>query len=315
MIVEDARNKWISLAATVVTNGVIFTAMSLAGMSGENLKLGEKTIEMVDVDLSDIDWDLVGIPKLGVQRDEHQLPRIVSAPTQPQEVAPITEEDITAKPSVDEGPEDPNAKDLQAVPTAPDDSEVNLARTKAQADEEESVRKAEEAKKAKAAAEKAKKEEERKRKAAEKAERQKRMMAAIGTVADPRADVEDAPIGVPNGSAYGTSTDPNAMSNQSAYISLVSLQLQRQLKVPSVLSPEERKKLQVEVQFFLDANGKVKGTPKVTKSSGNRFLDDAALSAVRRFGPDSDLAMALPSQAGLKKWVLKEGIRAIVKAR
>ncbi len=315
MNAEDARSRWISLAATVLVNGIIFSSMAAVGMSGGSLRPVEKTIEMIDVDLDDIDWNLAGIPKLGVPRDEKMLPRIQGQAQMPQEQDPLTESDITADDPSAANPDDSGDNGSDNAGSAAVDEGVNLARTKKQAEEEEAVRKAEEQKKKAAADAAARKEAAKKKKEAEKAERQRRMAAAMNSVLDPRADTEDAPIGVPNGSRYGTNTDPNAMSNQSAYISLVSLQLQRQLKVPAVLSPEERKKLQVEVQFFLDGEGKVKGNPKVTKSSGNRFLDDAALSAVRRFGPDSDLKMALPSQAGLKKWVLKEGIRAIVKAR
>ncbi len=305
---SDTALRWISSAVALGVNGLLFAGMAFAGFSAElPKKAGDQAFEMVDVDL--VDFNLGALPKLGVPLDDRALPRIVEEPVAATPDPMPNEDEIQnshLEPVADNGPSDA----LEVAPEpAVGEEVVNLARKKATEEEEEAVRKAEEARKK--AEEKARKRAEKKEREAR--ERQARMARAMGAVLDPRADMEDAPIGVPDGYVYGTSTDPNALSNQSAYVSLVSLQIQRQLKVPSVLSPEERRRLQVEVHFFLDANGKVKGDPKLMKSSGNRFLDDAALRAVRVFGKEGELSLGLPKQASLKKWVLKEGIRAVIK--
>jgi len=159
--------------------------------------------------------------------------------------------------------------------------------------------------------------EERKRKREErKALERKRAMARAIAEVDKRADEEDNPGGAPDGFEYGTSTDPSATRHRMAYISRVSLMLQRQFEVPSTIPAELRKELKAKVHFKINQDGRLKGAPRLIKGSGNRFFDQAALRAVRKFGAGSQLRIPLPEKRhkGLRRYLLKEGITAVMQA-
>lgn len=226
-----------------------------------------------------IEADLVSLPILGKPQDPKALPRIVKAP----ESAPPPEDVVKL------GPREEELDKKKA------EEKKRLADEKKQRELEEKKRKEElDKKKAK--------------------ERRDRMMAALNNIDDPRA--EDAPpVGSETGSRFGTSTDANMKGEMSAYASRVSLVLQRQFQVPSVISPEERKHLKVTVGFRIDETGHVVGAPRFIKKSGNPHCDSAALRTIKVFSQGSQLKIPLPpaSSKQLRQLVLQKGITAKVK--
>ena len=80
--------------------------------------------------------------------------------------------------------------------------------------------------------------------------------------------------------------------------------------MPRVIPAETLKRLQATVSFNVDAQGKVQGGPKLVKSSGNNFFDEAALTAVRKFSPGSQLRIPMPiDDDALAKIVLRDGLK------
>ncbi|MCA9545626.1 MAG: TonB C-terminal domain-containing protein [Myxococcales bacterium] len=280
---RDPGLRLISGVATTVINGSIFVGMAYAGM------LGNDTVENPEPPV--INVEILALPKKGIEKDPKQLVRITQPPPPPE----------------------------------PETDAVNLARKKAE-EEEEKRKLKEEEKKKRELAEQQRRLEEEERKRAEKQkrdaerkareDRQKRMNQAMAAVRDPRAD-EDLPEGFKDGDENGTSTDPNALLAKSAYVSLVSTVLQRQFEVPAVVSASERARLEAHVHLRIDAQGKLKGEPKLVKRSGNKFFDDAALRTAMRFGAGSELRIPLPpaGDKDLRRLVLKEGITARMKAK
>ena len=159
-----------------------------------------------------------------------------------------------------------------------------------------------------------KKREELKRKREARERRKKTMAAALRNIDDPRADDEDAP-GFEKGNEAGTSTDPNTLRNKQVYLTTVSHMLGRFFDVPAVIPPDVRKKLSCEVFFRLDKMGKLKGAPRLVRSSGNKFFDEAALRTVRKFGPGSQLKLPLPKDPKLRKAILREGLSPRMKGK
>lgn len=236
-----------------------------------------------------ISVELVALPMAGKERPPDELPRIVQPPPPPE----------------------------------PETDAVNLARQKAE-EEEEKKKVEEEKKKRELADEKRRLDEEEKKLAAEQKKlevaerkaREKRMREALRKVNDPRAD-EDSPDGLADGDPQGTSTDPNSLLAKSAYVNLLSLVLQRQFEVPAVLSSAERKRLEAHVFLKIDETGKLIAEPRLAKPSGNKFFDDAAMRAAQKFGAGTPLKLPLPptSEKDLRKLVLREGITARMKAQ
>jgi TonB family protein len=143
----------------------------------------------------------------------------------------------------------------------------------------------------------------------EERRRKKAMEQALDRATDVRADDEDAP-GFEEGHAAGRSLDPESLKNKLMYLKRVEIALSSQLQVPRVIPAETLKRLQATVSFKVDAQGKVQGEPKLVKSSGNNFFDEAALTAVRKFGPGSQLRIPMPiDDDDLAKIVLRDGLK------
>ena len=273
-VARDTGLKSVSTVIAGLVNGLIFTGMAMAGLSQG---------EPPPPDLPAIDVEVVTmIPKLGTKPPEpKKLPRIT-------ELAP---------------------------PPTPKDEEISLSREK----EEEELERERERKKEleRIEAERKKREdEERQRKLDEKRRRQederrrkKAMQDALDRIPDPRADIDEDAPGFEEGSAAGRSLDPNSIRNKQLYIAQLMVALQRQFEVPSVIPDDVRKRLQATVSFKVNAQGKVVGEPRLMRSSGNKFFDQAALNTVRKFGPGSALRIPLPTDEKLRKQVLRQGLQ------
>jgi type IV secretory pathway VirB10-like protein len=268
-------------AAAVLVNASIFVGMGLASLHDEK---PDENPEPPSISV-----ELVALPILGKEKEPDALPRIVQPPPPPE----------------------------------PETDAVNLARKKAEEEEEKKKKKDEEKKRELADEKKRLAEEEKQieaeKKKAEQKERRDReaaMRRALNNVPDPRAD-EDSPEGFKDGNRDGTSNDPASLLAKSAYINLLSLVLQRQFEVPATLSEAERKRLEAHVFLKPDDTGKLTAEPKLAKSSGNKFFDDAALRAAKKFGAGTPLKLPLPpaSEKDLLKVVLRQGITARMKAQ
>lgn len=242
------------------------------------------------------------------------------APEPPQEPQVIMAA-MVELPRIGETPPDPKALPRivkPPAPPAPETDAVSLSREREEELEKKRKKKAEEKRKIaeerRRVEKKRKRDEARKKRIEERKRRRKLMAEALNDIDDPRAMDEDAP-GFKDGHTLGRSTDPNTLRNQQMYAALVSAVLQRQFEVPATIAPEVRSKLVVEVFFRIKKNGKVKGQPKVVKSSGNTFFDRAAERTVRRFGPGSGLRIPLPTDKKLRANILRSGIRARMKGR
>ncbi|MBU1432709.1 energy transducer TonB [Myxococcota bacterium] len=209
----------------------------------------------------------------------------------------------------------PRIKEVAPAPP-PEADTASLSREREEA--EERAKAEEEKKKKKALAEAERREAAReavRRKREEEAAREAKR-TANKAMRDLRADKdEDAPEGVPDGAEFGTSTDPNAARNQVAYVSLLSTVLGRQFETPANLSAAELKRLQAKIHVQIDAQGKLKGEPRLIQPSGNQFFDQAAMRAVKKFTPGSALRLPLPDAAPLKRLVLSQGITAIMQKK
>ncbi len=215
------------------------------------------------------------LPRLGKEPEPEALPRIVQPPP----------------------------------PAPPETDTASLSREI----EEQEEKKREDEKKERALAEEKKRDEEKlekeelARQRKEARERKKAMQDALDHLKDPRADDEDAP-GFAEGDRHGTSSDPNSLYNKQVYLSQIKLLLQRAFVVPANIPADERKRLKATVQFNIDDAGKVKGTPRLARPSGNHFFDEAALAAVRKFSVGSALKLPLPKDDNLRRAVLKDGL-------
>ena len=123
---------------------------------------------------------------------------------------------------------------------------------------------------------------------------------------DERADEEDRRIGYRDGDARGRSQDPNALKRTYAFE--LSAALRPRLKVPEVISAKERRGLTTKVSFKISKKGKIIGTPKVIRSSGNQLFDNAALTAINYFADGRPGKLPLPKDKSYRKQILKNGI-------
>ncbi|MEZ4466143.1 MAG: TonB C-terminal domain-containing protein [bacterium] len=270
---EDQGLKTIAGIFAAVVNGSIFTMMAMAGVVEARAERDEP-VAWVDV-------KPVELPKLGQERPK-ELPRIIEAPEPP--------------------------------PVETDTASISRKKL-----EEELERKKEDEKKQRELAEKKRRDEEkrledeqRRKEREEEAERKKReqaMARALRKVHDERAD-EDDPRGFADGDAMGTSTDPNSRLHKATYMNRVVHALREQFTVPSVIPRDVRKKLNAVVAFRIDDDGKLKGDPRITRSSNNRIFDDAVLATLRKFGPGSNARIPVPPPTlpDLRKSVLKNGL-------
>lgn len=219
--------------------------------------------------------ELMELPKFGKEPDPKALPRIVAAP-----VAPPPDTDVAS---------------------------ISREKKEQALEEEKKKRELAEEKKREEAEERDRKKQERK----EARDRKRAMARALRDMNDERAD-EDTPDGFKEGLRDGTSTNPNFRNDLDAFVSYVSGLLTANCDVPATVSPEERKRLKVTVFFKLGKDGKLNGAPQISRSSGNRQFDNAALAAVRKFGPGTDLRIVPPRDRDVRGHVLKKGIKAIL---
>jgi len=214
----------------------------------------------------------------------------------------------------------PNPKALPRIVKTPEPPPVetdaaSLSRQKKDEFEKKEEKKRKLAEKKRRLEEARKKRDDDRRKREDEREKRKKMMAeALRRIDDPRADAEDAP-GFEQGSAIGTSTDPNTLRNRQVYLTTVSHMLGRFFDVPAVIPADIRHKLSCEVFFRLNAKGKVKGAPRLVRSSGNKFFDEAALRTVRKFGPGSQLRLPVPKDKKLRHAILREGLAPRMKGK
>ena len=272
----DVGLKAFATVGACVVNTLIFVGMAAAGLLDDP----------PPPELPAMMAELVELPKLGTKEpDPKALPRIVEP----------------------------------APPPPPKVDEIKLSREKEEAEEREreEKRKLELAEKQRQEELERKKQEdlERKRQEDEERKRKKAMERALARATDVRADNEDDP-GFAAGHAQGTSTDPESLKNKLVYLSLVEAALRSQFEVPMTIPPDVLKRLECVVAFRLDKEGKVVGEPRLTKTSGNKDFDEAALSAVRKFKPGSRLRIPLPTDnEGLKATVLREGLKPTMQGR
>ena len=282
----DNGLKVISSLIAGAVNTLIFVGMAMAGMIGSFEKPVDAPLDIVDVQLT-------ALPKHGIERPKKALPRIVQPPPPP-----------------------PPETDTASV--------SRKIKEKEELEKKKKEKELEEKKKRKLAEEKTRLEEE-ERKIAEEDKRQKkqekidrlkrkRMMAKALDRIDSRAD-EDSPDGFADGDAAGNSLDPATLRSKNAYLSRVTLVLQRQTNVPAVISVSDRKRLRAKVHFRVNAQGKVVGKPRLVKKSGNQAWDNEVLRAVRKFGPGSALKIPLPpaSEKNLRALVMNKGLTPIMR--
>lgn len=269
----------LSMTAAVLINVLIFSSMAFANMTSDDERPPEQPMEWVE-------FNPVELPKQGEERPETMLPRIVKNPE----------------------------------PPPPETDTASLSRKLKEKEELEKKKKEEEEKKQRELAEKKrrdeekrKKDEERRKKKEEEDARKKRelrMKRALNRLKDPRAD-EDSPEGFADGDPNGTSTDPNARRNKATYINRVASAIREQFVVPTVISPTERNTLYANVAFKFGKDGKLIGAPRITKGSGNKLFDQAALRALKKFGAGSPARFPVPpiTQAKLRRTVLGKGLK------
>lgn len=275
---RDIGLQAVSTVTAFAVNGVIFAGMALAGLIGDDGPPPE---------LPSVAVELLELPKLGQKPpDPTALPRIQEPKPPP---PPPAEETSLSR-----------------------ELEEELERKK---EEEERVKREEERKRKQEMERQRLEDEKRRREEAEARRRKRAMEAALNKATDPRADDEDAP-GFENGVREGTSTNPESLRNKLVYLSRVEAALRSQFEVPSLVSKDLLERLEATVRFKIDKNGKVVGEPRLVKRSGNKLFDDAAMTAVRKFGPGSQLRIPLPlGDEDLKKIVLREGLRPTMHGR
>ena len=174
----------------------------------------------------------------------------------------------------------PEEEPLEKKPKPPDDK---LAAEKKRLIEEQRAR--DEAKR------------EQKRLEAERRARSQQIASALESVED-----EDAP-GIPTGSAFGNTADPNAAARR-GYSNRVRSMIQSRFRVPGLIPAEVRNRLKTTISFRIDRNGKLTGQPKITESSHNKLFDTAALRVIKQFGPGARHRIPLPASASLRREVL-----------
>ena len=140
------------------------------------------------------------------------------------------------------------------------------------------------------------------------------MLAALNKIKDSRADEEDAP-GFKKGHELGRSTDPNTLRNQLVYLDLVSRIIQRQFRPPAGISKDIRAGLKTQIHFKINRRGQVVGKTRILRSSNNRFFDEAAVRAIKKFSAGSSLKLPLPKDRKLRAKVLRDGLSPRLKGQ
>ena len=128
---------------------------------------------------------------------------------------------------------------------------------------------------------------------------------------DPRAD-RGPRRGDARGHAEGTSTQWQGDREMSLYVSRVSILIQRQFSPPSTISQRDLARLKANIHIKLNAQGKVVGTPRWVKKSGNSFFDEAAMRAMERFMDGGPARLTLPAEADMKRAVLSQGLTVLL---
>ncbi len=128
---------------------------------------------------------------------------------------------------------------------------------------------------------------------------------------DPRAD-RGPRRGDARGHAEGTSTQWQGDREMSLYVSRVSMLIQRQFSPPSTISQRDLARLKANIHIKLNAQGKVVGTPRWVKKSGNSFFDEAAMRAMERFMDGGPARLTLPAEADMKRAVLSQGLTVLL---
>tara|TARA_B100001093_G_C26522259_1_gene882272 strand:- start:121 stop:843 length:723 start_codon:yes stop_codon:yes gene_type:complete len=240
---------------------------------------------------------------------------MVTPPPEPPELVSIDFVELARKSDVPVKPKLLPRITQPALPLEAAAEEIGLKRKKQEELEKQKKEREQKLAEKKRKQERAKKKLEAVKRKEDRKRRRKAMALAMQRIEDdPRADDEDAP-GFKEGSAYGRSTDPKTLKNKLMYMTRISRLLESQFQVPNNIPEEFRRKASAKVAFKISKTGKVKGKPRILKSSGNRFFDQAALTAVRRFGPGTNLKLPLPKDKKLKKIVLRSGIRARMKGK
>ncbi len=128
---------------------------------------------------------------------------------------------------------------------------------------------------------------------------------------DPRAD-RGPRRGDARGHAEGTSTQWQGDREMSLYVSRVSTLIQRQFTPPATISQRDLARLTANIHIKINAQGKVVGTPRWVKRSGNSFFDDAAMRAMERFMEGAPGRLTLPTEADMKRAVLSQGLTVLL---
>jgi outer membrane biosynthesis protein TonB len=128
---------------------------------------------------------------------------------------------------------------------------------------------------------------------------------------DDRAD-NGPRLGHKKGSAIGTSLTLNEATLLGEYTARISRLIERNLNIPASISASDRKRLTTQIYVRLGKKLKIKGNPKIKKSSKNRFFDQAALRAVGLFTEKGPKAFPSPPSE-LKRYVFKKGFLIKIK--
>ena len=134
---------------------------------------------------------------------------------------------------------------------------------------------------------------------------------------DPRAD-RGPRHGDRRGSIEGTSTKWNG-NVVSAYVSRVSNTIKRHFKPPASIDKKTLNKLKTTVYVKLKPIGQrvaqVTGRIRCKKCSGNKFFDDAALRALKKFTEEGGAKLPLPKSEIERKSVLQNGFTLIFRGK
>ena len=192
-------------------------------------------------------------------------------------------------------------------PPPPEDKAVSLSRQVKQ----DLPKKKKKKKKKKDPPKKKKRESRKQTKKRKKKETKKVSMNDLFGRQDDRAD-SGPRAGHKKGSALGSSLSLNEKTLLGEYTARVARLIQRSLNIPASISASARKKLTTEVYIRLNKNLTIKGTPKIKKSSRNRFFDQAALRALDQFTSQGGRTFPRPD-ASLKRYVFKKGFLIRIK--
>lgn len=275
MTTDDARDA----AAKGFSLAVAVVLNVALGAAMAYASFADKPVEEAQVQM---EWiEATPIPRLGEEKPKEALPRIIQAP-------------------------EPEPAPSEAVKLAQErEEELERERVQKKLADDRQRQRDEELKK--------EEEDQKKRDDEERKKRNDAMRKALARVErDVRAD-EDSPAGLKDGHEAGTSDKAAEMREAALYAAMVALAIRQELRVPATISDDECKRLAAQLSVRINEEGKVVGQPAMRQSSGNQFFDDAALSALRRFGPDSNLRIPLPRPdlKELRNLVLKRGLNPL----